>query len=100
MKGRLFADTKEGLITRSINLTRDKTASVPRPSLHIPAPGSEPTLASTVFEQLFKQLHKKHSLRMTGRKNQLWEVKMSGEGARVLFTDTIDQGGWFRTSVR
>jgi hypothetical protein len=100
VKGRLFSDTKEGLITRSLESTQDKTGEVPKPSLHVPAPGNEPMLADTVFEQLFKQLHKKHSLRLNGRKNQLWEVRMSGEGARALFTDTVDQGGWFRTSVR
>jgi outer membrane biosynthesis protein TonB len=100
VKGRLFPDIKEGLIAKGLEMTRDRSGSVPKPSLHIPAPGSEPTLANTVFEQLFKQLHKQHSLRMNGRKNQLWEVRMSGEGARVLFTDTIDQGGWFRTSIR
>jgi hypothetical protein len=98
-KGRLFPDTKLGLIKKGIELTQSSTDSrAPEVVLNVPAPGDEAS-EDTVFEQLFSELHSTHDLRIWGKDAQLWKVRMRGEGARALFTDTTDMGGWFRTSV-
>jgi hypothetical protein len=75
---------------------------IPELSLHVPLPGKVVDVRDTVFEQLFAQLHDRHALiscRRQGSEAQLWSIAMTGEGARVLWTDGTDAGGMFRASI-
>lgn len=101
-KGRLLPDTKNKLIRALLKtLSCDSRRSVPRVELSIAAPGQEGSVDS-VFEQIFAQLHRRHSLTHTEKRDseegQLWQVALRGEGT-AAFTDTQDIGGHFRYAL-
>ena len=98
-KGRMFPDTKERLIQLGLSLT-DSNTSVPHVSLTFPIPGSkEQEEKDSVFEQLFKQLHGKASLRTTMGEGRLWKTDLEGTATRAMWMDGTDAGGMFRSSV-
>ena len=102
-KGRLLPETKHGLIRTLLKQlsSRRRPTSIPQVKLEIAAPGQEGSV-DNVFEQLFKQLHRRHPLAHTEERageGQLWEVSLRG-GGTAAFTDTTDVGGHFRTSIR
>ena len=99
-KGRLLPGTKAALIDRALKLS-GSSKSIPRVTINFQGAGAEGTVEST-FEQLFESLYSKHPLTNTNTEEgegQLWEVRMTGDGA-TAFTDTTDIGGHFRTSLR
>lgn len=97
-KGRILPDTKNRFIEQGIKMT-ESDGRVPDVSLTFPMPDSkEHAENDSVFEQLFKQLHGKASLRTTTGEGRLWRTGLTGT-SQAMWTDGTDAGGMFRSSV-
>jgi hypothetical protein len=60
-KGRLLPESTTALIDRGLKLTKSGR-NTPRVNIKLVAPGDTPFQFDSIFEQLFRQLHGKHSL--------------------------------------